>query len=144
LISTNGTGAIVGDIDQTGWSAPSPLWADLAPTWTGKSHSPWAGAYTVSLPWDTTTSAGGTSYANVKVSGSGVLSAVGGLADGSTFNQTVALSNEGSWPFFAVSSANDVILGWVSFASNGPASTNLLWILGKESSESGQVQLRSQ
>ncbi len=130
LFSTNGTGAISGDVTQAGWAVSSSLWADLAQTWTGKNHSPWAGTYTVSLPWNATMPLAGDSYATVTVLGSGILSAVGGLADGSTFNQTVPVSKEGSWPLFAVSTAKDVILGWVSVTTNGPVSTNLLWSKG--------------
>ena len=130
LFSTNGTGAISGDVTQAGWAVSSSLSADLAQTWTGKNHSPWAGTYTVSLPWNATMPLAGDSYATVTVLGSGILSAVGGLADGSTFNQTVPVSKEGSWPLFAVSTAKDVILGWVSVTTNGPVSTNLLWSKG--------------
>jgi hypothetical protein len=147
LLQTNGTGAIVGDVAQTGWAASSQLWADLGQTWTGKNHSPWAGAYTVALPWNATTPVAGDSYATVTVLDSGILSAVGGLADGSTFNQTVPVSKEGFWPLFAVSTANDVILGWVSVTTNGPVSTNLLWSKGannglySEGFTNAQVQL---
>ena len=133
LLSTNGASAISGDVTQSGWATPSSLWADLAPTWTGKSHSPWAGTYTASIPWNATTPLAGDSYATVTVPDSGYLSAVGGLADGSTFNQTVPISKEGSWPLFAVSSSKDVILGWVSLTTNGPVSTNLLWSKGANS-----------
>jgi hypothetical protein len=131
LATTNGANRISGNVSQAGWDAPSQLWADLGLTWTGTNHSPWAGSYTASLPWNTSTPSAGDSYVTATVSDSGLLSAIGGLADGATFSQTVPISKEGLWPFYAyVSSAKDLVLGWVTVGTNGLASTNVTWSKG--------------
>jgi hypothetical protein len=133
VLTTNGTGAISGNVSQAAWNSSSQLWADLGLIWTGGHHSPWAGTYTAALSWNFDMPSAGDSYATVLVDDSGELFAVGGLADGTTFNQTVPISKEGRWPFYAYNgtgAAKDMILGWVAFGTGGLSSTNVLWSKG--------------
>lgn len=128
LQTNNGAPTISGQVSQTGWSASSQLWAELASALTGKNHSTWAGKFTAYLPGRAGALFMGDGYASITVSESGLLSAIGGLPDGTAFSQSVQLPQDGMWPLYAyVPTAKDMILGWVTVATNGPASTNLTW-----------------
>ncbi len=96
------------------------LLGNLAPTWTSKEPSPFASQYTMTLTNENSNSlAIGDSYGALTVSKEGVLSVAGQLADGNAFSQSVPISEDGMWPFYAyVSQGQDFLLGWVSFASS--------------------------
>jgi hypothetical protein len=130
LDTTGGTDRITGQVGKLGWNAQ--LWADLGLTWTAKKPSPLAGRYTASLPWTNVDGlSAGDSYATATVNKLGLLSAIGGLADGATFSQSAPVSKYGQWPFYAyIGSGKDLILGWVAVSSNGLSSTNVVWTKG--------------
>lgn len=116
------------------------LLGNLAPTWTSKEPSPFASQYTMTLTNENSNSlAIGDSYGALTVSKEGVLSVAGQLADGNAFSQSVPISEDGMWPFYAyVSQGQDFLLGWVSFASSpitGPVlePTNIVWSKGANS-----------
>jgi hypothetical protein len=123
------TGRILGGVTSSqGWN--SQLSADLAPRFTGKNASLLAGKYTGSFPWASNgvNIATGDSYVAATVSKSGIISAVGGLSDGTTFSQVVPLSSSGLWPFYAyVASGKDLIMGWVLVSGDGLMSPNVTW-----------------
>jgi hypothetical protein len=54
-----------------------------------------------------------------------------GLADGTTFSQTVAVSSEGYVPIYASLSGKGLILGWINLNGNDALSTGLTWIHNK-------------
>jgi len=127
---TNQSGEITGIVTNSGaWEAA--LTADLAPTWTARNPSPFAGNYTMALPWITGTEAtnepGGDSYAVGTVSDLGVLRLAGALADGAPFSVSAPVSTNGDWPFYVYAeSGQDTVVGWVT-VSNGLSGSNISW-----------------
>jgi uncharacterized repeat protein (TIGR02543 family) len=125
---TDPDGQVTGDVSDGVWD--SPLLGNVAPNWTRKNSSPFAGQYTmvVSSP-NTNTVPVGDSYGSLNVSKQGVLSVAGKLADGNVFNQSVPVSTNGLWPFYTyVAKGNDVLLGWVAMQQNDlAAETNIFW-----------------
>jgi hypothetical protein len=107
------------------------LTAYFAPAWTARNPAPFAGTYTMSLPWDTgtlTNVAGGDSYGTATVSAEGVLTVVGALADGSAFSASAPVATNGAWPFYTYAAAGkDTVLGWVNVAPAGLSGTNITW-----------------
>jgi hypothetical protein len=130
LDMTGKTNAITGDVPA---ASDAQLWADLSPVWTAKDTSPFAMKYTGSLPWvsDVPGVFAGDSYVTATVGKLGLLSAIGGLADGTTFSQSVPVSKSGRWPFYGyVAAGNDLIMGWVNVSGDGLASTDVTWSKG--------------
>lgn len=138
---------VVGTISNQFWSAP--LLADLD-AWSSKNESSYAGRYTMLLTNASSTNLtnnvstnatnivisatvpAGDSYGTMTVSKLGVVSVTGKLADGHAFDQSVPLSQDGRWPFYAYDAAGkDFVLGWASFQRNlSPSATELYTVGG--------------
>jgi len=117
------SGQIVGDVNGGSWDAE--LVANIAPVWTTRKPPPFAGGYTMVLPW--VGAGGGDSYGAGTVNGQGVLTLAGTLADGVAFRSSAPVSQNGQWPFYAYAPAGkDTLLGWVT-VSNGLAAANITW-----------------
>jgi hypothetical protein len=67
----------------------------------------------------------------VKNPGAAAAKLTGGLADGTTFSQTVAVSSEGYVPIYASLSGKGLVLGWINLNGNDALSTGLTWIHNK-------------
>jgi len=82
------------------------------------------GGYTLAISGSSagSNSPGGNGYATVSINSAGVVVMVGRLADGTTLNQTVALSGSGEWPFYVSLKGGGSALGWLTF-SNQPSTT---------------------
>jgi hypothetical protein len=118
------------------------LLGDLAPVWTAKEPSPFAGQYNmVFTNSGTNQGPSGDSYGSLTVSKLGAVSVAGKLADGNSFSQSVPISKNGFWPFYTyVTRGEDLLLGWIAFQENDINSvtlseTNLFW--SKTSSSKG-------
>jgi hypothetical protein len=116
--------------EATGTVGNSHFTANLVayhnPVWTAANPSPQAGTYTLILPGnpDAAASPGGDGYGTVTVDELGNLRAVGTLADGAAFSQSIPVSTEGQWPlYFLPSGVSQPVLGWVSFDTNGVGGT---------------------
>jgi hypothetical protein len=118
------TGQIIGQVvNGSAWDAP--LEANIAPVWTTRNPSPFAGSYTMVLQWPG--ESGGDGYGVGAVNKLGVLTIAGTLADGAAFSASAPVSRDGQWPFYAYAAAGkDSILGWVS-VGNGLTGTNVTW-----------------
>lgn len=126
------TEQVSGMVSNAFWSAP--LLGDIKPDWTTKSPSPLAGQYTIVLTNSGTNFGDG--YAVATVSKLGIISVAGLLADGSAFSQSVPVSAQGMWPFYAYNSgSHDLVEGWVSFESSFSGWEAL------QSSDSGAISL---
>jgi hypothetical protein len=82
-----------------------------------------AGKYTLAIPGnpEPTTAPEGDSYATLTIDNAGTIRASGSMADGTAFSQTVSISKNGVWPFFAPLYVNKgMIFSEVTF-SNSPA-----------------------
>jgi hypothetical protein len=141
--TANGTiERVQGDVNGGTWDAQ--LQGDLKPDWTAKNPSPYAGRYTMVLTNGRTNNVPvGDSYGSLTVSKPGILSVAGTLADGNAFSQSVPISPDGLWPFYAyVAEGGDFLLGWIAFQNNDSGwialqnsdlraitmgQTNLLW-----------------
>jgi hypothetical protein len=141
--TANGTAERVqGSVSNETWGAQ--LQGDLEPVWTAKLPSPYAGRYTMILTDGGTNNVpGGDSYGCLTVSKQGILSVAGRLADGNAFSQSVPISPDGLWPFYAYDAGGrDFLLGWIAFQSSDSGwiafqnsdlqaitmgQTNLLW-----------------
>ena len=121
---TGQTGQIMGQVvNGSAWSAP--LEANIAPVWTTKDPSPFAGSYTMVLQWPG--ESGGDGFGTGSVNKLGVLTIGGTLADGAAFSASAPVSRDGQWPFYAYSTTGkDSVLGWVS-VGNGLTGTNITW-----------------
>jgi hypothetical protein len=96
------------------------------PVWTTAHPAPQAGTYTLILPGNPNAAAspGGDGYGTVTVDALGNLTAVGTLADGAAFSQSIPVSAEGQWPlYFVPAGVPQPVLGWVTFDTNGAGGT---------------------
>ena len=130
LDMTGESGQVTGYVGNTS----VPLLGNLAPGWTAKNTSPYAGAYTMILTnGGSNNLAIGSSYGSLTVSKLGTLAVAGQLADGNAFTQSVPISKGGLWPFYAyVSKGEDCVLGWVAFVAESVnrvtiSPTNIYW-----------------
>jgi hypothetical protein len=128
----NPTGQVTGMVTDGTWS--SQLLGNLAPGWTKKNPSPYVGQYTLVLAnTNEDRVPAGESWGSLSVNNLGVLSVAGKLADGNAFSQSVPISTNGLWPFYAyVARGHDFLLGWIAFQNNGLegpnlGETNILW-----------------
>lgn len=95
-----------------------------------KKKAPWNGNYTLVLPGTTNGDAAlpaGHSYAILKVSTRGQTTMAGTLADGTSFSQSVPVSNEGLLPLYVpLYSGQGSLVSWLTFTNradddlNGP------------------------
>ncbi|MGP8198895.1 MAG: hypothetical protein ACLQU4_05265 [Limisphaerales bacterium] len=116
----DGAAGVQGYVRNSNETWVAQLQGDLKPAWTAKSPSPYAGRYTLILTNGGTNNVpGGDSYATLTVSKQGVLSLAGKLADRNAFSQSVPVSQDGLWPFYAYAAeGGDFLLGWISFQSS--------------------------
>jgi len=119
--------SLAGRTDRITGTVSDGTWiADLVgyrPVFDGKTNvAPQAGQYTMIIPRSgDAAEPGGDSYGTLKVSTSGRLQFAGALADGTKISQSVALSKEGQWPFYAsLYSGQGSILGWILCTNNPP------------------------
>jgi hypothetical protein len=127
---------IHGTVSNSGTALLSDLYAVRAGSNWPKTH------YTMLIPPATngtpTNSPGGDGYALIASSAGSAktlntASIRGALADGATFSQTVAVSEDGYVPFYDSLYGNKgLLLGWVSLPTN--AAGNLVWIRPKSGS----------
>lgn len=115
------TGSVSG---TNGGSWTADLMAELA------SHNPQSGEYTMLLPppaEEPGSSPSGCGYAAI-ADHDGMVTLSGALADGTHFNQTVAVAETGDLPVYAnLYSRAGLLLGWINLANGSPAG-DLVWI----------------
>jgi len=118
---------ITGTVSDGAWTAA--LTADRAvfSASTDKALD-YEGQYTLAIAGsdDPAASPGGFGCATLSISSAGLIKMAGNLADGTAISQSVSVSKDGLWPFYAsyaVPPAGNggVALGWITF-SNQPAS----------------------
>jgi hypothetical protein len=71
---------------------------------------------------DASTSPGGLGWATLSISPAGLIAMKGSLADGTAMSQSVSVSKDGRWPFYAAYAApsagnGGAVFGWVSFGN---------------------------
>jgi hypothetical protein len=98
------------------------------------------GLYTLGIAGnqDSALRPGGFGCATLSISPAGLISMVGSLADGTVMSQSVSVSKDGRWPFYAAYPAppagnGGAVVGWLTF-SNQPASAlggTLYWFRPK-------------
>ena len=117
---------ITGTVSDGSWVAV--LTADRA-SFDAKTNRAvnYEGSYTLAIAGsaDVTYSPGGFGWGTLAVSPAGVLALKGNLADGTVLGQSVSLSQDGRWPFYAAyalppTGNGGAVLGWIGF-SNQPA-----------------------
>ncbi len=120
------TGTVSGTTNGIPWAATN-LVADVA------SNSLPAARYTMLLPPDTNNappnaSPGGDGYALIG-NDSGTIKISGALADGTAFNQTTTVSQDGYVPIYAsLYAGKGLLLGWVNFDLTNTTGVSLTWI----------------
>jgi hypothetical protein len=124
--------AIVGTISNTVWISTN-LEADLA-VFTTNNPTTNAGTYTLVIPTESNEGLGsGYGFGTVAVAANGAITFAGEAADGTSWSQSTALSQDGFWPLYAgmypTGSAKvdqGLLVGWVRF-TNGP-SGSVTWV----------------
>ncbi len=121
LDATNLSDKIEGNVSQQSWIAP--LLGFRALIYPRNNPSPAAGRYTLIVPAsDDAQCPGGHGFAVLMVRANGLLQCIGLLADGTAFNQSLPLSQQGYWPFYlSLYNRQGSLSGWISF-TNEPAS----------------------
>jgi hypothetical protein len=126
-IGDPGSQQITGTVSNGTWTAG--LTADRAVfNATGNTAVNYEGRYTLAIAGaeDGATSPGGFGCATLSVNSAGLITMAGNLADGTSINQSVSVSKDGRWPFYASYSSppagnGGAVLSWITF-SNLPAS----------------------
>jgi len=115
------TGMVSGTIDEIPWAAD--LIADLADNTLPPAE------YTMLLPPGTNTSLpGGDGYALITNSAT-IARITGALADGTAFNQAVAVSRDGYVPIYAnLYAGKGLLLGWINLDLTNTTGVSLTWI----------------
>lgn len=126
-LETDASGEVIGEVSGAGWA--SDLNGAFAPVWTAKMPAPQAGSFALALSGAAAGPAQ-ESFGTLHVGATGALTVAGKLADGAAFSQAARLTEDGQWPFYAVSpSGKDVVMGWLTFAEDsGGFSGNVTWI----------------
>ena len=118
---------ITGTVSDGAWTAA--LTADRAvfSASTNKALN-YEGQYTLAIAGsdDPAASPGGFGCATLSISSAGLITMAGNLADGTAISQSVSVSKDGLWPFYASYAAppagnGGAVFGWLTF-SNQPAS----------------------
>ncbi len=116
---------ITGTVSDSAWTAE--LTADRAAFSAGHKAVNYAGRYTLAIAGsgDATTSPGGIGWGTLTISPTGLITLQGSLADGTALSQSVSVSKDGLWPFYAAyapppAGNGGAVLGWITF-SNQPA-----------------------
>lgn len=125
LNSSNAAPQVTGTVSGTNWAAN--LTAGLA------ANSLPSAEYTMLIPPDTnnmppTNSPGGDGYALI-TNHLGTAKITGALADGTAFNQTVPVAQDGCVPIFAnLYGSKGLLLGWINLDLTNTAGVSLTWI----------------
>ena len=120
-VDTNGDGIITGTVSNAAWPTNAYLWADLAAATHGTSN------YTLLMSPPTNAAANmtiptGYGYALIADHG-GTVTLNGGLADGTTFSQTVPASASNDVPVYvSLYDKTGFLFGWLNLTNL--ASTN--------------------
>ncbi len=126
-ISDPASQQITGTVSDGAWTAD--LNADRAVfTASANKAADYEGKYTLAIAGsdDPATSPGGFGCATLSVSSAGLITMTGNLADGTAMSQSVSVSKDGRWPFYAAYATppagnGGAVLSWITF-SNQPAS----------------------
>jgi len=119
------TGMVSGNTNGVPWAAN--LIADFA------TNSLSAAEYTMLIPPCTNnappdSSPGGDGYALI-ANDAGTIRITGALADGTAFNQTASVSQDGYVPIYAnLYSRKGLLLGWINLGSTNTGGVSLTWI----------------
>jgi len=117
---------ITGTVSAGAWIAG--LTADRAvfSATTNKAVN-YEGQYTLAIAGsdDAAASPGGIGWATLSISSAGLIKMAGNLADGTAMSQSVSVSKDGRWPFYASyapppTGNGGAVIGWLTF-SNQPA-----------------------
>jgi hypothetical protein len=129
-LDTNGDGIITGSVSNASWPTNAYLWAYLSTPGQGASN------YTMLMETSTNAANGavppGYGYALIADHG-GAVTLSGGLADGTTFNQTVPASPSNDVPIYvSLYNKTGFLYGWLNLTNlaNTNAAQELLWIKG--------------
>ena len=128
---TNGVGIITGTVSNTAWPTNAYLTANLAAATTGTTNYTLIMFPTNESPANVT-SPTGIGYALIADHG-GTVTLGGGLADGTTFSQTVPASQSSDVPVYvSLYAKTGFLFGWLNLTNLGGtnAADELMWIKG--------------
>ncbi len=126
-LDTNGAGIITGTVSNAAWPTNANLWARLAAATHGTTN------YTL-LMAPPTNAASPTGYGYALIADhQGTVTLSGGLADGTTFSQTVPASQPNIVPVYvSLYARTGFLFGWLNLTNldNTNAAYELMWIKG--------------
>jgi hypothetical protein len=118
---------ITGTVSDGAWTAGLTANRAVFSATTNKAVN-YEGLYTLAIAGseDAAASPGGFGCATLSISPAGLITMKGNLADGTAMSQSVSVSKDGRWPFYASYAAppagnGGAVFGWLTF-SNQPAS----------------------
>jgi hypothetical protein len=125
---TNGNGIVTGTVTNASWATNASLWAHLSVATPGTTNYTLLLAPATNLP---ATIPGGYGYGLIANHG-GTVSITGGLADGTTYSETVPNSISNIVPVYAsLYQKTGFLFGWLNLTNLGTnASDELVWIKG--------------
>jgi hypothetical protein len=130
-LDTNGAGIITGTVSNAAWPTNAYLWAGLAAVTLGTTNYTLLMAPPASAPTNMAIPTG-YGYASL-VDHGGTVTLGGGLADGTTFSQSVPASPSNNVPVYvSLYSKTGFLFGWLNLTNldNTNAPYDLMWIKG--------------
>jgi hypothetical protein len=130
-LDTNGVGIITGAVTNATWPTNANLWAGLAAATTGTTNYTLLMAPSTNAPTNIVIPTG---YGYALISDhEGTVTLSGGLADGTTFSQTVPASQSKNVPVYvSMYAKTGFLFGWLNLTNLGGtnAADELMWIKG--------------
>jgi hypothetical protein len=121
-MNLNGADNVTGSVTASNWVESAILNGDRA-TFNARTHpASLAGRYTLVIPGidDDVNRPHGAGFGTVVIDGNGLVKFAGTLGDGTKVSQSVSVSKNGSWPFYAPLYANrGNFISWIGFDLNG-------------------------
>jgi hypothetical protein len=130
-LNTNGGGTLTGSVSNAAWPTNSPLFAELASTTPGTTNYTLL-MFPTSEEMTNPASPPGTGYALIDYHG-GSVHLSGGLADGTTFTQTVPAAQSNDVPVYvSLYAKTGFLFGWLNLTNFGStnAPDDLIWSKG--------------
>jgi hypothetical protein len=126
-LSDNFTERATGTITDGTWT--SVVTIDRATFSSTLNPCPYAGQYTIAFPGSTGSLPAGNGYGLVKIGAGGFATVSGSLADGTAISQSVSISKDGAWPFYAsLYSGKGVVLGWITNSVETGLGGDVSWV----------------
>jgi uncharacterized repeat protein (TIGR02543 family) len=114
-LDLSGGNGLEGNLTNSGWTSEAIASREIYST---SHHALEAGLYTLILPTNSTSVAGGNGFGTVNVNTSGTVTFGGTLGDGTKVTQSAVVSGAGQWPLYiSLDSGNGMLLGWLAFTN---------------------------